>query len=100
MKKLGVLMIVAILATSGPGCQSGGSRLWRNAPASTAASPIYDGMAVSPVYSQPGMVATTPRAPSRGCGPGCSSCGGNSPQVLSGPQAFAPGPGTDPVLGQ
>ena len=89
MKKLVVLTILAVLAASAPGCQSGPSRLWRNGPVSTAAPPAYDGMAAMP-----------PAAPSRGCGSGCRSCGGNSLPVLSGPQAFAAGPSTGPVLGQ
>ena len=101
MKRLFVLTIVAILAAGGPGCQSRRCCPWRNGPVSTPVSPIYDGMgAPSPVYSQPAAAVTTPGAPSGGCGPGCSSCGGSSPQVLSGPQAYAPGPSTGPVIGQ
>ena len=100
MKKLVVLTIVAMLAASSPGCQSRRFCPWRNAATPAAPSITYDGMAASPpTYREPGMAAPS-LAPSRGCGPGCSSCGGNSPQVLSGPQAFAPGPNTGPVLGQ
>jgi len=89
MKKLVVLTILAVLAASAPGCQSDRSHLWGNAAASKATLPAYDGMAAMP-----------PAAPSRGCGPGCRSCGGNSLPLLSRPQAFAAGPSTGPVLGQ
>lgn len=83
MKRFGVLTILAALAASAVGCQSGASRLWGNPPVSATAPPTYGGMA-----------AVRPASPSGKCGPGCNSCGGNSVSVLSGPQAFAPGPAT------
>ncbi len=89
MRRLVALTIHAVLAASALGCQSGPSRLWRNSPVSTTAPPLYGGMVAMPVA-----------APSRGCGPGCSSCGGATVPVLSDPQAYAAGPTTGPVLGQ
>ncbi len=89
MKRVFVPMILAALAACALGCQSGTSHLWGNGPVSSATPPVYGG-----------MVATPLAAPSRGCGPGCSSCGGNSVSVLSGPQAFALGPTTGAVLEQ
>lgn len=86
MKRLAVVMF---LAASALGCQSGPSRLWGNGPVSSASPPVYGGMAAMPLV-----------APSRGCGRGCSSCGGNSLPVLSGPQAFALGPAAGPVVEQ
>ncbi len=89
MKRLAVVTILAVLAVSALGCQSGSSRLWGNGPVSSASPPVYSGMAAMPLV-----------APSRECGPGCSSCGGNSLPVLSGPQAFALGPAAGPVVEQ
>ena len=87
MKKLVVLTILAALAVSAPGCQSGPNRFWPHAPAPAAAPIAYDEMAVMP-----------PATRSRGCGPGCRSCGGNSLPVLSGPQEFAAESNVGPVL--
>lgn len=80
MKKLFVLTFLAVVAVAVAGCQS------------RRAAPVpYGGI---------GTPSTVSPAPSRGCGPGCGSCGGNTPQVLPGLQVFAPGPDTAPVLGQ
>ncbi len=98
MKKLFVLTVVGVLIASAPGCRSGRCCPWRNAGAPTT---TYDGMPMPPpVYGGPTMAAPASAPPAGGCGPGCSSCGGNSPQVLSAPQQFAPGPNAGPIVGQ
>jgi len=95
MKKLVILVAVGMLIAGAAGCQSRQFSSWRNAPAATT----YNGMAAPPVmYSEPGMTASSSPRPAGGCGPGCSSCGGRSPQVLSGPPTFVPGPNAGPGL--
>lgn len=90
MKKIVILVAAGMLIAGAAGCQSRRSLPWRNAPAAAT----YNGMAApSLMYSDPGLTASPAPRPAGGCGPGCSSCGGSSPQVLSGPQAFVPGPG-------
>jgi len=98
MKRTIILAAVGMLIAGASGCQSRRFSPWRNAPAAAAA---YNGMAApSLMYSEPGLTASPSPRPAGGCGPGCSSCGGSSPQVLSGPQAFVPGPSAGPGLGQ
>jgi hypothetical protein len=98
MKKVVILAAVGMLIAGAAGCQSRRSFPWRNAPGAAA---TYNGMAApSLMYSDPGLTASPSPRPAGGCGPGCSSCGGSSPQVLSGPQAFVPNFSTGSGLGQ
>ena len=101
MKKFAIFAVVAIWTTAAIGCRCGGFQPWRfGAPPISQTPVVGETVVTPPVYSQPDMAIPTPVAPSSGCGPGCGSCGGNSPPVLSGPQTLLPGPDTGLVLGQ
>ena len=90
IKGICALAVVGTLIAASLGCQS--RRFYRaqnTVPAGPAAT--YEGSSFSPgTYSQPATTVPMSSSPSRGCGPGCKSCGNRAIPALAGPQMLAP----------